>query len=57
MDGDSIEIGLEGALALQPLARIDEPGEISFALEWVIALLANEGIQIMPEVKDLVSTT
>ena len=54
MDGESIEIGLEGALALQPLARIDEPGEISFALEWVMALLANEGILITPEVKDLV---
>jgi type IV secretion system protein TrbE len=54
MDGDSIEIGLEGALALQPLARIDEPGEISFALEWVMGLLTNEGVEITPEVKDLV---
>ena len=54
MGGESIEIGLEGALALQPLARIDEPGEISFALEWVMGLLANEGVTITPEVKDLV---
>ena len=54
MGGESIEIGLEGALALQPLARIDEPGEISFALEWVMGLLANEGVAITPEVKDLV---
>jgi len=54
MNGESIEIGLEGALGLQPLARIDEPGEINFALEWVMGLIANEGVEITPEVKDLV---
>jgi type IV secretion system protein VirB4 len=54
MGGESIEIGLEGALALQPLARIDEPGEISFALEWVIGLIANEGVAVTPDIKDLV---
>jgi type IV secretion system protein VirB4 len=33
MGGASIELGLEGTLSLQPLARIDEPGEIAFALQ------------------------
>ena len=33
MGGESIELGLEGTLSLQPLARIDEPGELAFALE------------------------
>jgi type IV secretion system protein TrbE len=35
MGGGAIELGLDGTLALQPLARIDEPGEIAFALDWV----------------------
>jgi len=56
MGGESVELGLEGTLSLQPLARIDEPGEIAFALEWVMGLLANEGVAITPEVKDTVWT-
>ena len=42
------ELGLEGTLSLQPLARIDEPGEIAFALQWVTALLTNEGVRVTP---------
>ena len=56
MGGESVELGLEGTLSLQPLARIDEPGEIAFALEWVMGLLANEGVTLSPDVKDTVWT-
>lgn len=56
MSGASIELGLDGTLSLQPLARIDEPGEIAFALQWVTALLAAEGIRVTPDVKDAVWT-
>ena len=56
MGGESVELGLEGTLSLQPLARIDEPGEIAFALEWVMGLLASEGVTITPDVKDTVWT-
>lgn len=56
MNGESIELGLEGSLALQPLARIDEPGEMAFALEWVTGLLINEGLKVTPEIKDAVWT-
>ena len=56
MGGETVELGLEGTLSLQPLARIDEPGEIAFALEWVIGLLGNEGVTITPDVKDTVWT-
>jgi len=56
MGGASIELGLEGTLSLQPLARIDEPGEIAFALQWVAALLTNEGVRVTPDVKDAVWT-
>ncbi|KAB2943504.1 MAG: conjugal transfer protein TrbE [Hyphomicrobium sp.] len=56
MGGASIDLGLEGTLSLQPLARIDEPGEIAFALQWVTALLTAEGVRVTPEVKDAVWT-
>ena len=56
MGGEFVELGLEGTLCLQPLARIDEPGEIAFALEWVMGLLAKEGVAITPDVKDTVWT-
>ena len=54
MNGTSIELGLDGTLALQPLARIDEPGEMAFALEWVTGLLVNEGMTITPDIKGAV---
>jgi type IV secretion system protein VirB4 len=56
MGGASIELGLEGTLSLQPLARIDEPGEIAFALQWVTALLTGEGVRVTPDVKDAIWT-
>jgi type IV secretory pathway VirB4 component len=56
MGGESIELGLEGSLSLQPLARIDEAGEIAFALQWVTGLLTAEGVRVTPDVKDAVWT-
>ena len=56
MGGESVDLGLEGTLSLQPLARIDVSGEIAFALEWVMGLLANEGVTLTPDVKDTVWT-
>jgi P-type conjugative transfer protein TrbJ len=56
MGGESIELGLEGTLSLQPLARIDEPGELAFALEWVSGLILNEGVTITPEIKEALWT-
>jgi type IV secretion system protein VirB4 len=56
MSGESIELGLEGTLSFQPLARIDEPGELAFALEWVGGLVTNEGVTITPEIKDALWT-
>jgi type IV secretion system protein TrbE len=56
MGGDSIELGLDGTLSLQPLARIDEPAEIAFALQWITGLLTSEGVRVTPDVKDAVWT-
>ncbi|GGF11529.1 conjugal transfer protein TrbE [Aliidongia dinghuensis] len=57
MGGDWHDLG--GALAgeaaepvaLQPLARVDDPGERAWAAEWVAALLGRESLTITPELK------
>jgi type IV secretion system protein VirB4 len=41
-----------GALAFQPLRRIDEALQRSWAAEWIAALLAHEKLPVTPEVKD-----
>lgn len=41
-------------LAFQPLRRIDDQGERSWAAEWITALLAHEKVLVTPEVKDAV---
>lgn len=41
-------------LAFQPLRRVDEPAERSWAAEWLAALLVHEKVQVTPEVKEAV---
>ncbi|PNB06044.1 conjugal transfer protein TrbE, partial [Pseudomonas sp. FW305-67] len=58
MGGDWHDLG--GALsdsaaepvALQPLARVDDPGERAWAAEWVAALLGRESVTVTPELKE-----
>ena len=58
MGGDFEDLG--GALsdsaadpvALQPLARIDDPAERAWAADWIAAILSREGIVVSPEVKE-----
>ncbi len=40
-----------GGVALQPLARIDEAAERSWAAEWLAAMLAGEGVEVDPTAK------
>ncbi|MBB5684981.1 conjugal transfer protein TrbE [Sphingobium boeckii] len=40
------------AMAFQPLARIDDPVERSWAAEWLAALLAHESMIVTPEIKE-----
>jgi type IV secretion system protein VirB4 len=40
------------AIALQPLARIDQADERAWAGDWLAAILAREGFAITPEVKE-----
>lgn len=39
-------------VTLQPLARIDEAGERSWAADWLAAILASEGVDVGPADKD-----
>ena len=44
----------EGALAFQPLRRVDEPAQRTWAADWLGALLEHEKVVVAPEVKDAV---
>ena len=52
--GGSIGDGAGETLAFQPLRRIDDANERSWAAEWIAALLAHEKVAVTPEVKDAV---
>jgi type IV secretion system protein VirB4 len=41
-----------GSLAFQPLRRISEPAERSWAAEWIATLLEHEKVLVTPEVKE-----
>lgn len=41
---------------LQPLARIDDPGERNWASEWLAAILTAEGVTVDPQVKEYLWT-
>lgn len=53
MGGDFHDLSGEGeAMALQPLAKIDSSEERSWAAGWLAAVLAREGVEITPAVRD-----
>lgn len=54
--GGSLTEGDEFSVALQPLARIDDPTECAWAADWIAAILKRESIAITPEVKDYLWT-
>lgn len=56
LGGDHFDLGLNGDLAFQPLALIDDPAEIAAAQTWVLGLLAQEGVETTPDTKDAVWT-
>jgi type IV secretion system protein VirB4 len=56
LGGDFHDLGLEGGLSFQPLARIDDPAERAWAAEWVQGLLIREAVELTPEAKDAVWT-
>lgn len=56
MGGRHFPLSVDRGLAFQPLRRIDEPRERSWAVDWLLDLLTQEGVSILPEVKETLWT-
>jgi type IV secretion system protein VirB4 len=54
MGGNHEVLAASGSLAFQPLARIDDPAEQSWAAEWIASLIAHENVILTPEIKETV---
>jgi type IV secretion/conjugal transfer VirB4 family ATPase len=54
LGGEHYDLGSDAGLAFQPLAHIDNESERAWAADWVAGLLAQEGIDITPDVKDAI---
>jgi type IV secretion system protein VirB4 len=56
MGGAHHELGVDAggkpALAFQPLRRIDEPAQRSWAAEWLAGIFEHDKVAVTPEVKD-----
>ncbi|MDH4611542.1 conjugal transfer protein TrbE [Pseudomonas sp. BN102] len=51
LGGEHYDLGGDGDLAFQPLARIDQAGYRAWAAEWLEARLLQEGVVVGPEQK------
>jgi type IV secretion system protein VirB4 len=51
LGGEHYDLGSEGAIAFQPLARIDRGNYLSWAAEWIEGRLLQEGVAVGPDEK------
>jgi type IV secretion system protein TrbE len=56
MGGAALDLSIGSGLAFQPLSDIDNPATRAFARDWVLALIAHEGIATDPNIKEQVWT-
>ncbi len=54
LGGEHYDLGADGAIAFQPLARIDQHGYRTWATEWIEGRLVQEGVAVGPPEKDAV---
>lgn len=54
LGGEHYDLGSDGAIAFQPLARIDREGYRTWAAEWVEGRLLHEGVTVGPEEREAV---
>jgi type IV secretion/conjugal transfer VirB4 family ATPase len=54
LGGEHYDLGSDGAIAFQPLARIDQEGYRTWAAEWIEGRLANEGVAVGPGEREAV---
>ena len=51
LGGEHYDLGADGEIAFQPLARIDQEGYRTWAAEWLEGRLRHEGVAVGPEEK------
>ncbi|WP_313606308.1 MULTISPECIES: conjugal transfer protein TrbE [Comamonas] len=51
LGGEHYDLGTEGEIAFQPLARIDREGYRTWAAEWIEGRLLHEGVAVGPDEK------
>ena len=51
LGGEHYDLGSDGAIAFQPLARIDRGNSLTWAAEWIEGRLLQEGIAVGPDEK------
>jgi type IV secretion/conjugal transfer VirB4 family ATPase len=54
LGGEHYDLGTDGEIAFQPLARIDQENYRAWAAEWIEGRLIHEGIAVGPAEKDVV---
>lgn len=50
--GAAVGDGAAAPVALQPLARVEDPAERAWAAEWLAGVLGREGVSVTPELKE-----
>ena len=51
LGGEHYDLGMDGGIAFQPLARIDRDGYRTWAAEWIEGRLLHEGVAVGPDEK------
>jgi type IV secretion system protein VirB4 len=51
LGGEHYDLGVDGGIAFQPLARIDREGYRTWAAEWIEGRLQHEGVAVGPDEK------
>ncbi len=51
LGGDFFDLGEEGALGIQPLERVDDADERTWALDWIAGLLESSNVAITPDLR------
>ncbi len=54
LGGEHYDLGADGAIAFQPLARIDQDSYRSWAADWVEGRLLHEGVTVGPDEKAVI---
>ncbi|WP_297926961.1 conjugal transfer protein TrbE [Metallibacterium sp.] len=54
LGGEHYDLGSDGEIAFQPLARIDQEGYRAWASEWIEGRLLHEGVAVGPAEKEVV---